>query len=71
MHINGIKGIFMESFYHSRSQKMKLNKVVDLRLMNYKTWGYLRVLSWDPKVFIEINKYIFTVVMCKTLSMQS
>ena len=48
--INGVKGIFMESFNYSSSQKMKLNQVVDLRLTNYKTGNirngvYLRVLS--------------------------
>ena len=46
---------------------MKLNQVVDLRPTNYKAGNirngeYLRVLSSDLKVFIEINKYIFTVV---------
>ena len=45
----------------SGSQKMKLNKVVDLRLTNYKAGNtrngeYLRVLSGDLKVFIGINK---------------
>ena len=48
--INGIKGIFMESFNYSSSQKMKLNQVVDLRLTNYNAGNirngeYLRVLS--------------------------
>ena len=55
---------------------MKLNQVVDLRLKNYKAGNirngdYLRVLSWNIKVFIEMNKYIFTVVMSKALNMQS
>ena len=48
--INGIKGIFPESCNYSSSQKMKLHKVVDLILTNYKTGNirngeYLRVLS--------------------------
>ena len=48
--INGIKGVFMESFNYSSSQKMKLNQVVDLRRTNYKAGNirngmYLRVLS--------------------------
>ena len=48
--INSIKGIFMVSCNYSSSQKMKLNKVVDLRLTNYKAGNirngeYLRVLS--------------------------
>ena len=47
--INGIKGIFTESFHYSSSQKMKLNQVIDLRLTNYKASNirngeYLRVL---------------------------
>ena len=29
---------------------------------NIRNGEYLRVLSWDLKVFTEINKYIFTVV---------
>ena len=66
----------MESYTYSSSQKMKLNQVVDLRLTNYKAGNmrngeYLRVLSWDLKVFIEIIKYIFTVVRSKALNMQS
>ena len=44
--------------------------------MNYKAGNirngeYLRELSWDLKVFIEINKYIFTVVKSKALNKQS
>ena len=40
----------MESFNYSSSQKMKLNQVVDLRLVSYKAGNirngeYLRVLS--------------------------
>ena len=51
----------MESFNYSSSQKMKLNKVVGLRLTNYKADNirngeYLKVLSLDLNVFIEINK---------------
>ena len=65
----------MESFNYSSSQKMKLNKVVDLRLMNYKAGNirnreHLKVLSRDIKIFIEINKYIRIVVRSKTLNMQ-
>ena len=38
---------------------MKLNQVVDLRLTNYKAGNirngeYLRVLSWDIKVFLAL-----------------
>ena len=41
---------------------MKLNQVAELRLTNYKAGiisneEYFRVLSWDLKVFFEINKY--------------
>ena len=66
----------MESFNYSSLQKMKLNQIVDLRLTNYKAGNirngeYLRVLPWDLKVFIEMNKYIFTVVRSKALNMQS
>ena len=66
--VNGIKRTIMESIYNRSSQKMKLNQVVDLRLSNYNAGNirndeYLRVLSWDLKVFIEINEYIFTVIM--------
>ena len=66
----------MESFNYSSSQKMKLNQIVDLRLTNYKAGNirngeYLRVLSWDLEFFIQINKYIFTVVRSKALNMQS
>ena len=32
---------------------------------------YLRVLSWDLKVFIEMNKYIFVVVRSKVPCIQS
>ena len=65
----------MESFNYSSSHKMKLNQIVDLRRTNYKPGNfrnreYLRVLFWDLKVFIEINKYIFTVVRSKALNMQ-
>ena len=66
----------MVSCNYSSSQKIKLNKVVDLRLTNYQAGNirngeYLRVLFWDLKVFIEINKYIFTVVRSKAFNMQS
>ena len=55
---------------------MKLNQVPDLRLTNYKASNirngeYLRVLSWDLKVFLEINKNIFTVVRSNALNVQS
>ena len=57
----------MEPFTYSSSQNMKLNQVVDLRLTNYKAGNikngeYLSVLSWDLKVFIEINKYILQLL---------
>ena len=42
--INGMKGIFIESFNYSSSQKMKLNQVDDLRLTNYKA-GNIR--NWE------------------------
>ena len=66
----------MESFNYSSSQKMKLNQVVDLRLTNYKAGNirngeYLRVFSWERKVFIEIIKYILTVVRSKALNLES
>ena len=53
----------MVLFNYSSSQKMKWNKVLDLRLKNYKAGNirngeYLRVLFWDLKVFFEMNKYI-------------
>ena len=74
--IFGIKGIFIESFNYSSSQKIKLKQIVDLRLTNYKAGNirngeYLSVRSWDLEVFIEINKYIFTVVRSKALNMHS
>ena len=46
--INGIKGIFMETFNYSSSQKMKLNKVVDLRRKNYKA-GNTRSVRGVPQ----------------------
>ena len=61
----------MEFFYYSSSKHMKLHKVVDLRLANYyQNREYLRVLSWDLQVFIEMNKYIFVVVRSKVSNMQ-
>ena len=73
---NGVKEILKELFYYSSSQYMKLKYVVDLRLTNYKAGitrneEYLRVLSSDLNVFIEINKYIFVVVRSKVPCMQS
>ena len=64
----------MESFNYSSSQKTKLNKVLDLRPTNYKAGNirngeYLKVLSWDLEVFIEIIHFL--VVRSKTLNMQS
>ena len=66
----------MESFNYTSSQLLKLNQIIDLRLTNYKAGNirngeYLRVLSWDLKVFIEINKYVFTVVRSKALNRTS
>ena len=69
LYINGINGTLKQFFYYCNSQYMKLNKVVDLRL-NFennkpgitRNGEYLRVLSWDLQVFIELNKYIFVVV---------
>ena len=66
----------MVSFNYSISQKMKLNKVVDLRQTNYKAGNirngeYLRLISWDLKVSVKMNKYIFTVVRSYALNMQS
>ena len=66
----------MESFNYSSLQKMKFNRIVDLRLAYYKAGNirngeYHRVRSRDLEVFIEINKYIFTVVRSKALHMQS
>ena len=71
-----LKESLLESFNYSSSQKMKLKKVVDLRLTSYKADNirngvYLKVLSLDLSVFIEINKYTFIVVRSKTLNMQS
>ena len=62
----GIEGILRKFFYYSNSQYMELPRVVDLRLVNYKTGitrnaSYLRVLSRDLQVFTEINKYILVV----------
>ena len=61
MRTNGVKEILNDLFYYFSSQYMKLKYVVDLRLTNYKAGitrneEYLRVLSWDLNVFIEINK---------------
>ena len=64
----------MDIFYYSSSKYMKLHKVVktDKLLGKYhQKWEYLRVLSWDLQVFIEINTYIFVVIRSKVSNMQT
>ena len=54
----------MKSLYVSSSQDMKLNKVVDLRMIDYKAGitrnlEYPRMLSWDLQAFTEIKQIHF------------
>ena len=65
----------MESYTYSSSQKNEIESSCWFKTIykagKMRNGEYLRVLSWDLKVCIEIIKYIFTVVRSKTLNMQS